>query len=136
MFQRYKLLLMDLLKNTWETHEDYQDIKLAVEKISELTLVLNEKKREAELREGSISSPHPHSPHPLSPMPVRTLPRLESSISFNSNGRGLTRLESSLSFASNSGSNSPAPDEDIPVSAEEFSEAQVWKLHLSTTLLK
>ena len=33
VIKRYKLLLLDLLKHTWESHADYQDIKAAVEKL-------------------------------------------------------------------------------------------------------
>ncbi|KAF9921637.1 hypothetical protein FBU30_008297 [Linnemannia zychae] len=48
---RYKLLLQDLLENTWTDHVDYQDIATALEKISTRADEMNERKREYENHE-------------------------------------------------------------------------------------
>ncbi|ORZ13816.1 Dbl homology domain-containing protein [Lobosporangium transversale] len=48
---RYKLLLTDLLENTWPDHVDYQDIASALEKISSRADEMNERKRQYENHE-------------------------------------------------------------------------------------
>ncbi|KAG0199915.1 hypothetical protein BGX28_006898 [Mortierella sp. GBA30] len=48
---RYKLLLQDLLENTWPEHVDYQDIATALEKISSRADEMNERKRQYENHE-------------------------------------------------------------------------------------
>ncbi|KAG0053477.1 hypothetical protein BGZ83_001021 [Gryganskiella cystojenkinii] len=48
---RYKLLLQDLLENTWRDHVDYQDIATALEKISDRADEMNERKRQYENHE-------------------------------------------------------------------------------------
>ena len=48
---RYKLLLQDLLENTWVDHVDYQDIATALEKISTRADEMNERKRQYENHE-------------------------------------------------------------------------------------
>eukprot|EP01102_Stenamoeba_stenopodia_P013105 TRINITY_DN4200_c0_g1_i2.p1 TRINITY_DN4200_c0_g1~~TRINITY_DN4200_c0_g1_i2.p1 ORF type:complete len:586 (+),score=154.00 TRINITY_DN4200_c0_g1_i2:150-1907(+) len=45
---RYVLLLKDLLKNTPEDHADYENVKVALEKISKIATLINERKREDE----------------------------------------------------------------------------------------
>ncbi|EGC36722.1 hypothetical protein DICPUDRAFT_46997 [Dictyostelium purpureum] len=45
---RYILLLQDLLKNTKETHTDYNDLSIALKKMKDVAEYVNEKKREAE----------------------------------------------------------------------------------------
>lgn len=45
---RYKLLLEELLKHTWEEHPDYVNLYYATEKIKNIALTINEKIREAE----------------------------------------------------------------------------------------
>jgi len=45
---RYVMLLEDLLLSTPTDHEDYPDVKLAVEKINLICVYVNEKKRDAE----------------------------------------------------------------------------------------
>lgn len=46
---RYNLLLADLIKHTWSDHQDYSNLKNALEKMEEVANFINEKKREAEL---------------------------------------------------------------------------------------
>ncbi|KAG0339322.1 hypothetical protein BG004_006864 [Podila humilis] len=48
---RYKMLLEDLLENTWPDHVDYQDIATALEKISSRADEMNERKRQYENHE-------------------------------------------------------------------------------------
>ncbi|KAI1318827.1 hypothetical protein EDD11_005673 [Mortierella claussenii] len=48
---RYKLLLQDLLENTWPEHVDHQDIATALEKISSRADEMNERKRQYENHE-------------------------------------------------------------------------------------
>ncbi|KAG0285319.1 hypothetical protein BGZ96_010395 [Linnemannia gamsii] len=48
---RYKMLLQDLLENTWVDHVDYQDIATALEKISTRADEMNERKRQYENHE-------------------------------------------------------------------------------------
>ncbi len=48
IFLNYIMLLSDLLRNTNNTHEDYSTLAKAVEKIREVTIYVNEQKREAE----------------------------------------------------------------------------------------
>lgn len=48
---RYKMLLQDLLENTWEDHVDHQDIATALEKISTRADEMNERKRQYENHE-------------------------------------------------------------------------------------
>ncbi|KAF8927229.1 hypothetical protein BGZ58_010547 [Dissophora ornata] len=48
---RYKLLLQDLLENTWADHVDHQDIAMALEKISSRADEMNERKRQYENHE-------------------------------------------------------------------------------------
>jgi hypothetical protein len=48
---RYKLLLHDLLENTWPDHPDYQDIAKALDKISSRADEMNERKRQYENHE-------------------------------------------------------------------------------------
>jgi hypothetical protein len=45
---RYVILLNDLLNCTPKSHEDYNDVKLAVEKLNLVCVYVNEKKRDAE----------------------------------------------------------------------------------------
>jgi len=45
---RYNILLGALQKATWQGHADYDNLKLANEKISQTTRMVNEKKRESE----------------------------------------------------------------------------------------
>ena len=45
---RYNLLLKEIVKNTWKTHPDYEDLVAAMEKIRETALYVNERAREAE----------------------------------------------------------------------------------------
>lgn len=45
---RYVMLLMDLLKNTWKDHPDYNDIEAALKKMKETGDFINESKRNAE----------------------------------------------------------------------------------------
>jgi len=45
---RYVMLLEDLLHTTPRAHKDYRDVKLAVEKMSQICQYVNEKKRDAE----------------------------------------------------------------------------------------
>ncbi|KAL6076105.1 putative mitochondrial DNA polymerase I protein C [Balamuthia mandrillaris] len=44
---RYKLLLTDLAKHTWEEHPDYKNLILALEKITETATYVNQKQNEA-----------------------------------------------------------------------------------------
>ncbi|KAF8935639.1 hypothetical protein BGZ52_008115 [Haplosporangium bisporale] len=48
---RYKMLLGDLLENTWPDHVDYQDIATALDKISSRADEMNERKRQYENHE-------------------------------------------------------------------------------------
>ncbi|KAF9355293.1 hypothetical protein BGX26_006773 [Mortierella sp. AD094] len=48
---RYKMLLQDLLENTWPDHVDYQDIATALEMISSRADEMNERKRQHENHE-------------------------------------------------------------------------------------
>ncbi|KAK3824528.1 MAG: Dbl homology domain-containing protein, partial [Benniella sp.] len=48
---RYKMLLHDLLENTWSDHVDYQDISTALDKISSRADEMNERKRQYENHE-------------------------------------------------------------------------------------
>ncbi|KAG0000316.1 hypothetical protein BGZ79_006081, partial [Entomortierella chlamydospora] len=48
---RYKMLLQDLLDNTWPDHVDYQDIATALEMISSRADEMNERKRQHENHE-------------------------------------------------------------------------------------
>ncbi|KAF9430754.1 hypothetical protein BGZ94_004289 [Podila epigama] len=48
---RYKMLLGDLLENTWPDHVDYQDIASALDKISSRADEMNERKRQYENHE-------------------------------------------------------------------------------------
>jgi len=48
---RYKMLLRDLLENTWSDHVDYQDISTALDKISSRADEMNERKRQYENHE-------------------------------------------------------------------------------------
>lgn len=48
---RYKMLLGDLLENTWPDHVDYQDIVTALDKISSRADEMNERKRQYENHE-------------------------------------------------------------------------------------
>eukprot|EP01102_Stenamoeba_stenopodia_P005953 TRINITY_DN1665_c0_g6_i1.p1 TRINITY_DN1665_c0_g6~~TRINITY_DN1665_c0_g6_i1.p1 ORF type:complete len:1297 (+),score=336.71 TRINITY_DN1665_c0_g6_i1:314-4204(+) len=45
---RYELLLRDLLKQTWTSHVDYQELTAALQKVKETNVFINEKKRESE----------------------------------------------------------------------------------------
>jgi len=45
---RYKLLLQELMNNTWPSHGDYETIKLAMKKIEQVNEYVNNKKKEAE----------------------------------------------------------------------------------------
>jgi len=45
---RYELLLKDLLKSTWLSHPDYENLEIAVEKIIEAAAFNNDQKRRAE----------------------------------------------------------------------------------------
>eukprot|EP00727_Mastigamoeba_balamuthi_P012324 m51a1_g7714 putative domain containing protein (907) ;mRNA; f:115882-119449 len=45
---RYKMLLTELLKTTWKTHPDYENIQDAIALISKITDVINDRKREAD----------------------------------------------------------------------------------------
>jgi len=42
---RYELLLRDMLKHTWSTHVDFQDLTTALQKVKETNSFINEKKR-------------------------------------------------------------------------------------------
>ncbi|KAF9577115.1 hypothetical protein BGW38_007882, partial [Lunasporangiospora selenospora] len=48
---RYKMLLQDLLDNTWREHADYADIATALEQITDRADEMNERKREYENHE-------------------------------------------------------------------------------------
>jgi len=45
---RYKLLLNQLLENTWPEHVDYESIEAALDKIEKASEYVNNKKKEAE----------------------------------------------------------------------------------------
>lgn len=45
---RYHLLLRELVKHTWTTHPDYEALDAAVDRLANIAMFLNEKKREAE----------------------------------------------------------------------------------------
>jgi hypothetical protein len=45
---RYEMLLKDLLKYTWLSHPDYENLEIAVDKIVEAAAFNNEQKRKAE----------------------------------------------------------------------------------------
>jgi hypothetical protein len=55
---RYKLLLQELFKNTWDTHPDYADLTRALTKISGVTEYVNNKKKEAESTRKLIEIQH------------------------------------------------------------------------------
>eukprot|EP01119_Soliformovum_irregulare_P008184 TRINITY_DN2118_c0_g1_i3.p1 TRINITY_DN2118_c0_g1~~TRINITY_DN2118_c0_g1_i3.p1 ORF type:complete len:592 (+),score=142.31 TRINITY_DN2118_c0_g1_i3:191-1777(+) len=45
---RYNLLLGEMVKHTWADHHDYASLKKALEKMQEVALYINERKREAD----------------------------------------------------------------------------------------
>lgn len=45
---RYSLLLQDMVKHTWTSHPDFQDLKEAAQKLKECAVALNLKKEESE----------------------------------------------------------------------------------------
>jgi len=43
---RYEMLLMDMVKNTWETHPDLQSLQKALAAIKEIAKFINTQKKE------------------------------------------------------------------------------------------
>jgi hypothetical protein len=47
---RYRMLLADLLKNTDEDHNEYEDLKLSLNQMEEIALSINQSKKELDIQ--------------------------------------------------------------------------------------